>query len=174
MLRNHKHEVLIFIETHVPFSATENFINNLSYYSPFIVEPLARLAGYRLYGTWILLWLVSFNWLIKWFIFLSLSLTVMNGSYQPPMRARILRSGRTWKKFNRLSYNINPPWTAQGDFNDFSSTSERMSNARDGSNSNLRRAMTFLKNMERCGLDDLGSVGPRLTWTNGGKVRQIP
>ena len=54
-----------------------------------------------------------------------------------------------------------------GDFNDFSSTSERRNNARDSNGRNHCRLNKFNDNLDICGLMDLGSCGPRMTWTNG-------
>ncbi|KAL7211485.1 hypothetical protein ACSBR2_014368 [Camellia fascicularis] len=58
------------------------------------------------------------------------------------------------------------PWLVAGDFNDFTNQNERRSYAL---NYNHSRAQKFTERINNYNLIDLGSVGPRLTWTNNRK-----
>ncbi|KAL7162143.1 hypothetical protein ACSBR2_042591 [Camellia fascicularis] len=55
------------------------------------------------------------------------------------------------------------PWLVAGDFNDYGSQNERRSFSL---NHTSRRTQKFLDRVNNCNLLDLGSTGPRLTWTN--------
>lgn len=72
-----------------------------------------------------------------------------------------------WDNFSHVDSSSDAPWMVVGDFNDFFSTFERRSNARDTSGSNQCRANKFNDNLDRCRLMDLGSYGQMMTWTNG-------
>ncbi|KAI9079870.1 hypothetical protein K1719_038116 [Acacia pycnantha] len=65
-----------------------------------------------------------------------------------------------WNQLWRLSQGIKDPWCVMGDFNDISSTEERVG----GRNGNPRRIRWFCERISECGLVDLGGIGPKMTW----------
>ena len=89
---------------------------------------------------------------------------ILSATYSSP---HAIDRGYMWDNFSRVADNTNMAWMAIGDFNNFSSTNERRSFARDPGNANHRRAMKFAHNLARYGLEDLGSSGPTMTWSNG-------
>ncbi|KAL7239070.1 hypothetical protein ACSBR2_005045 [Camellia fascicularis] len=58
---------------------------------------------------------------------------------------------------------MDKPWLVSGDFNDFVSQDERRSFT---PNHHNNRCQKFSERINNCNLMDLGSVGPRLSWTN--------
>ncbi|KAI7991340.1 Protein SINE1 [Camellia lanceoleosa] len=68
-----------------------------------------------------------------------------------------------WEELEMTASNINQPWLVAGDFNDFTDHTERRSFT---PTHNFTRAQRFRERINNCNLMDLGSVGPRLTWTN--------
>ncbi|KAL7161502.1 hypothetical protein ACSBR2_042045 [Camellia fascicularis] len=58
---------------------------------------------------------------------------------------------------------MNKAWLVVGDFNDYANHSERRSFS---SSQNLNRTQRFTERVNNYNLLDLGSVGPRFTWTN--------
>ena len=168
LFRVHKPDLVILIETKVPFSSTGNFFINLGFNNSCIVDPVGRVGG-----IWVL-WdstnvtvnvITASNQVVHASVtkanydtwILSATYASPNSDYRDLM----------WENFAHVASSSDAPWMAVGDFNDFSSTSERRSNARDTGGSNQRRANKFNDNLDRCGLMDLGSCGPRMTWTNG-------
>ncbi|KAK4261441.1 hypothetical protein QN277_004437 [Acacia crassicarpa] len=65
-----------------------------------------------------------------------------------------------WENLHRLSRGVQYSWSVIGDFNDISSASERIG----GKSANFRRMQWFNDRIHDCGLIDLGSVGPKMTW----------
>lgn len=55
------------------------------------------------------------------------------------------------------------PWLVVGDFNYYANQSERRSYS---TNQSSTRPQKFLERINKCKLLDLGSSGPRMTWTN--------
>ncbi|KAK4264548.1 hypothetical protein QN277_025707 [Acacia crassicarpa] len=74
-----------------------------------------------------------------------------------------------WNNILRLSKGINAPWSVLGDFNDILLANERVR----GRSGNLRRMQWFHDRISDCGLIDMGSIGPRMTW-KGPKLAGCP
>ncbi|KAL7245899.1 hypothetical protein ACSBR2_001101 [Camellia fascicularis] len=68
-----------------------------------------------------------------------------------------------WEDLERTATNMHQPWLVAGDFDDFIDLSERRSFSH---NHTATRTQRFRDRINNCNLIDLGSVGPRLTWTN--------
>ncbi|KAI7994532.1 putative membrane-associated kinase regulator 2 [Camellia lanceoleosa] len=62
-----------------------------------------------------------------------------------------------------MTVNVEQPWLVAGDFNDYASQHEKRSFSL---SQNTRRTQKFLDHVNNCNLIDLGSFGPRMTWTN--------
>ncbi|KAL7161591.1 hypothetical protein ACSBR2_042122 [Camellia fascicularis] len=63
-----------------------------------------------------------------------------------------------------MAQNMNQPWLAAGDLNDFAVQSEKRSFS---TNTNAARTQKLAARIDRCKLMDLGCFGPNLTWSNG-------
>ncbi|KAI8024857.1 hypothetical protein LOK49_LG02G01053 [Camellia lanceoleosa] len=68
-----------------------------------------------------------------------------------------------WEELERTTNTMTQPWLVARDFNDFTDLSERKSFSL---NHNFTKSQRFRDRINKCNLIDLGSVGPRLTWTN--------
>ncbi|KAL7219061.1 hypothetical protein ACSBR2_012188 [Camellia fascicularis] len=68
-----------------------------------------------------------------------------------------------WKKVKETSNNMNQPWLVVRDFTDFTNQSETRSFF---PNLNFNITQRFRWRIDNCNLIDLGSIGPRLTWSN--------
>ncbi|KAI7993903.1 hypothetical protein LOK49_LG11G02222 [Camellia lanceoleosa] len=68
-----------------------------------------------------------------------------------------------WKDLEDTEASMNKAWLIVGDFNDYANHSERRSFSL---SPNLTRTQRFTERVNNCNLLDLGSVGPRFTWTN--------
>ncbi|XP_028116928.1 uncharacterized protein LOC114314661 [Camellia sinensis] len=68
-----------------------------------------------------------------------------------------------WKDLEDTISCTNKPWLVLGDFNDYANQNERMSFLPIQTQNRTQR---FNERVNNCNLIDLGSVGPRFTWTN--------
>ncbi|KAI8025068.1 hypothetical protein LOK49_LG02G01027 [Camellia lanceoleosa] len=68
-----------------------------------------------------------------------------------------------WEELERTTNTMTQPWLVTRDFNDFTDLSERKSFSL---NHSFTKSQRFRDRINKCNLIDLGSVGPRLTWTN--------
>ncbi|KAL7165463.1 hypothetical protein ACSBR2_041197 [Camellia fascicularis] len=84
-------------------------------------------------------------------------LATVYASPNPNLRAHL------WKDLEDMAVNVEQPWLVAGDFNDYASQHEKRSFSL---NQNIRRTQKFLDHVNNCNLIDLGSFGPRMTWTN--------
>ncbi|KAI7984238.1 hypothetical protein LOK49_LG15G00066 [Camellia lanceoleosa] len=62
-----------------------------------------------------------------------------------------------------VAANMDKSWLVASDFNDYANQSERRSLS---NNQSTTRSQKFLDRVNNCNLIDLGSSGPRMTWTN--------
>ncbi|KAL7263003.1 hypothetical protein ACSBR1_001215 [Camellia fascicularis] len=83
---------------------------------------------------------------------------VLNAVYASPNP--IVRKS-LWDDLEDTTKSMNKAWLVVGDFNDYANHSERRSFS---PSQNLTQR--FTKRVNNCNLLDLGSVGPRFTWTN--------
>ncbi|KAI9074289.1 hypothetical protein K1719_043774 [Acacia pycnantha] len=65
-----------------------------------------------------------------------------------------------WEDLSRLSRGIQFPWAVLGDFNDILNVNERSG----GKTGNFSRLQGFKDRLSNCGLNDIGSSGPWMTW----------
>ncbi|KAL7206721.1 hypothetical protein ACSBR2_019436 [Camellia fascicularis] len=69
---------------------------------------------------------------------------------------------------------MSKPWLVAGDFNDYANQGERRSFT---TTTTSARTQKFLERINNCNLIDLGSSGPKMTWTNNRQeatVRVLP
>ena len=72
-----------------------------------------------------------------------------------------------WRQLEDFAKNVNIPWVLLlGDFNDLLNGDEKLG----GLPVNLYRVRIFQEYLDKCGLMDLGLLGPRYTWTSKHRV----
>ncbi|KAI7998581.1 hypothetical protein LOK49_LG10G02370 [Camellia lanceoleosa] len=114
LIKNHKPEILILMETKVPFSSMGNFFNTMGFMAATIVDPAGR-AG----GIW-LLWDLAQATIHKedyeeWILF------AVYASPNPSQRDVL------WNDLEESARNMEKPWLVAGDFNDYINHTERRS-----------------------------------------------
>lgn len=85
---------------------------------------------------------------------------VLNAVYASP---NPLSRETLWENLEDTASHMNKPWLVMGDFNDYAYQNERKSFSH---SQNQNRTQRFRERINNCNLIDLGSVGPRFTWTN--------
>ncbi|KAL7165830.1 hypothetical protein ACSBR2_036656 [Camellia fascicularis] len=68
-----------------------------------------------------------------------------------------------WNELEEVAETMTRSWLVAGDFNDYASQGERRSFT---TTSSSTRTQKFLERINNCNLIDLGSSGPKMTWTN--------
>ncbi|XP_028104122.1 uncharacterized protein LOC114303175 [Camellia sinensis] len=86
-----------------------------------------------------------------------LVLVTVYASLNPTMRETL------WDELEEVAKTMSRPWLVVGDFNDYASQGERRCFS---PNTTTARTQKFLKRINNCNLIDLGSSGPKMTWTN--------
>ncbi|KAI8017739.1 hypothetical protein LOK49_LG04G00158 [Camellia lanceoleosa] len=128
LINNHKPEILILMETKVPFSSMGNFFNNMGFTAATIVDPTGR-AG----GIW-LLWDTAHvsirasnvtNQVIQATIhkedYEEWILSAVYASPNPFQRAEL------WNDLEETARSMEKPWLVAGAFNDYINHTERRS-----------------------------------------------
>ncbi|KAL7209332.1 hypothetical protein ACSBR1_030960 [Camellia fascicularis] len=128
IIKTHKPEILVLLETKVPFSKMGNFFNRLGLTASTIVDPIGRVGG---------IWIV---WDTSQVIMRASSvtpqaihatihkadydewvLTAIYASPNPVMRDHL------WDNLEDVAKTMDKPWLVAGDFNDFATQGERRS-----------------------------------------------
>ncbi|KAL7236108.1 hypothetical protein ACSBR1_019391 [Camellia fascicularis] len=164
LLPMHNPGILILMETKVTYSSMGNFFNNLGFTASTIVNPIGR-AG----GIWVI-WdstqvtvraSAASNQYIQATVhkedYKEWVLNAVYASPNPTVRDSL------WEDLEDTTASMNKAWLVVGDFNDYANLSERRSFS---PSPNLTRTQRFTERVNNCNLLDLGSVGPRFTWTN--------
>ncbi|KAL7237498.1 hypothetical protein ACSBR2_003739 [Camellia fascicularis] len=134
IIKTHKPEILVLMETKVAYSQMSNFFNRLRFTASSVVDPVGRV------GVWII-WDTSqvnvrtstinsqvIHATVHKENFEEWVLVTVYASPNPTLRAHSERILRTWR--------------------------------------NNERTQKFLDHVNNCNFIDLGSSGPRMTWTN--------
>ncbi|KAI8013993.1 hypothetical protein LOK49_LG05G00296 [Camellia lanceoleosa] len=164
ILRSHKLEILIVMETKVAFSKMGNFFNRLGFTASTIVDPIGRVGG-----IWILWDTNHVNVRASSVGPQVIHATIHKEDYEEWVLAAVYASpnpllrDNLWTKLEEVADNMEKPWLVAGDFNDYANQSERRSYS---TNQCSTRPQKFLERINKCNLLDLGSSGPRMTWTN--------
>ncbi|KAK2986298.1 hypothetical protein RJ640_021867 [Escallonia rubra] len=165
LFQEFKPYIVALMETKVEFQTMNGFFENFGLSSSSIIDPQGRSGG-----IWVL-WNpqevtvtpiqthrqvvhieVKKNNSDNWFF------SAVYGSPHQATRAEL------WENLYDFVDSFSSPWVAAGDFNDYSGQSERRSFT---PFNDFQRCQTFNNNLSNCGLMDLGSRGPKLTWDNG-------
>ncbi|XP_028120402.1 uncharacterized protein LOC114317817 [Camellia sinensis] len=164
LLRAHKPEILVLMETKVTFSSFGNFFNNLGFSASTVVDPIGRMGE-----IWLLWDTAHVNVHTSSVSNQYIHATIHKEDYEEWVLSAVYASPNPvtreifWEELERTATNMNQAWLVAGDFNNFTDHSERRSFT---PNHNFTRAQRFRERINNCNLIDLGSVGPRLTWTN--------
>lgn len=167
LLNTHKPAILILMETKIPYSTMGNFFNNLGFTAATIVDPVER-AG----GIWLLWDTDQVNMRTSHATNQVIQATIHKEDYEEWILSAVYASPNSsqrdelWDNLEETAKTMEKPWLVAGNFNDFSNQNERRSYALSYNHS---RAQKFTERINNCNLIDLGSVGPRLTWTNNRK-----
>ncbi|KAL7213994.1 hypothetical protein ACSBR1_026425 [Camellia fascicularis] len=164
LVRNHHPGIIILLEPKIPFSSKGNFFNNLGYTAASILDPVGR-AG----GIWMLWDTEQVNVRASVISNQVIQATIHKEDYEEWVISAVYASPNPsnrealWDNLEGTARTMDKPWLVSGDFNDFVSQDERMSFTPNHHNNICQK---FSERINNCNLMDLGSVGPRLTWTN--------
>ncbi|XP_028097675.1 uncharacterized protein LOC114297443 [Camellia sinensis] len=164
LVRTHKLEIIILLETKVTFSKIGNFFNQLGFTASTVVDPVRRMEG---------IWIVwdptqvnvrassansqAIRTTIHKEDFEEWVLAAVYASHNPVLRENLS------KDLEAVARDMEKPWLVASDFNDYANQGERRSYT---ASHNSVRYQKFLDRVNNCNLIDLGSLGPRMTWTN--------
>ncbi|XP_028105291.1 uncharacterized protein LOC114304330 [Camellia sinensis] len=161
ILRTHKPEILILMETKVQYSKMGNFFNRLGFTASTIVDPVDRVGG-----IWII-WNTSYvNVRASAVSSQVIHVTVHKEDYVEWVIAAVYASPNPvlretlWNNLEDVTANMDKPWLVAGDFSDYANQSERRSFF---NNQSTTRPQKFLDRVNKYNLIDLGSSGPRMT-----------
>ena len=163
--RRHRLDILIIVEPRIAEGRAQAVIDTLSYIHSRRVDPTG-FSG----GIW-LLWneITSFN--VEILTHSDHSLHALVKVNSPPLTFLLIAIYASpnfakrkifWNCLENLTTTICLPWVLLGDFNDMTSEDEKMG----GLPLNKTRIAVFKNYIDKCGLMDLGFLGPRFTWTN--------
>ncbi|KAI8011548.1 hypothetical protein LOK49_LG06G02178 [Camellia lanceoleosa] len=164
LISNHKPEIIILMETKVPFSSMGNFFNNMGFTAATIVDPVGR-AG----GIWLLWDPTHVNIRASNVTSQVIQATIHKEDYEEWILSAVYASphpslrDELWNNLEAAAQSMEQPWLVAGDFNDYANHNERRSFS---TYYNHNRTQKFAERINNCNLIDLGCVGPRLTWTN--------
>ncbi|CAL5362434.1 unnamed protein product [Camellia sinensis] len=167
LIKLHKPEILILMETKVAFSTMNNFFNSLGFTASSTVDPVGRMGG-----IWIVWDTTQVNVRASSVNSQAIHATVHKEDYEEWVLAAVYASpnptlrDQMWHDLTAVATNMKKPWLVAGDFNDYANQGERRSYS---ANQNSRRTQKFIDRINSCNLIDLGSTGPRMTWTNNRK-----
>lgn len=161
LIKSHKLAILILMETKVPYSSIGTFFNNMGFTVATIVDPIGRSGGIWLLWDTTQVGSHTTNQVIQ--------ATIHEEDYEKWILSAIYASPNAsqwkelWDNLEEIASSMEKPWLVAEDFNDFINCNERRSYS---TNYNHNKAQKFAKRINNCNLIDLGSVNPRLTWTN--------
>ncbi|KAL7259319.1 hypothetical protein ACSBR1_005252 [Camellia fascicularis] len=164
IIRSHKPEILVLMETKVAYSRMSNFFSRLGFTASSIVDPVGRVDS-----IWIIWDTNHVNVRASIVNSQVIHATVHKEDYEKWVSVVVYASpnlilrDHLWKDLEDRAVTMDQPWLVAGDFNDYVSHQERRSFSL---NQNTKRTQKFLNHVNNCNLIDLGSLGPRITWTN--------
>ncbi|KAL7259954.1 hypothetical protein ACSBR1_005757 [Camellia fascicularis] len=163
LLRTHNPGILILMETKVTYSSMGNFFNNLGFMVSTIVDP--SRAG----GIWVIWDTTQVTVQASTASNQYKQATVHKEDYEEWVLNAVYASPHPtvrdslWEDLEDTVASMNKAWLVMGDFNDYANHSETRSFL---PSPNLTRTQRFTERVNNYNLLDLGSVGPRFTWTN--------
>ncbi|XP_028081728.1 uncharacterized protein LOC114283094 [Camellia sinensis] len=164
IVKTHKPKILILMETKVAFSTMSEFFNQLGFTASSTIDPVGRVGG-----IWIAWDTSQVNVRASIVSPQVIHATVHEEDYEEWVLAAVYASPnpslreRLWQDLEDVAHSMQQPWLVARDFNDYANQSERRSFS---ASQNTSRTQKFLDRVNSCNLIDLGSSGPRLTWTN--------
>ncbi|KAI7994725.1 hypothetical protein LOK49_LG11G01813 [Camellia lanceoleosa] len=167
LIKLHKPEILILMETKAAFSTMSNFFNSLGFTASSTVDPVGRMGG-----IWIVWDTTQVNVRASTVNLQAIHATVHKEDYEEWVLAAVYASpnptlrNQMWHDLTEVAVNMKKPWLVAGDFNDYANQGEMRSYS---ATQNTRRTQKFIDRINSCNLIDLGSTGPRMTWTNNRK-----
>ncbi|KAL7201796.1 hypothetical protein ACSBR1_033489 [Camellia fascicularis] len=164
IIKTHKPEILVLMETKVAFSTMSEFFNRLGFTASSTIDPVSRVGG-----IWIVWDTSQVNVRASTVSPQVIHATVHKEDYEEWVLDVVYASpnpnlrDQLWHDLEDVADTMQQPWLVTGDFNDYANQRERRSFS---ANHNTSRTQKFLDRVNRCNLIDLGSSGPRLTRTN--------
>ncbi|KAL7224135.1 hypothetical protein ACSBR1_025571 [Camellia fascicularis] len=128
ILRSHKPEILILMETKVAFSKMGNFFNRLGFTASTIVDPIGRVGG-----IWILWDTNHVNVRASSVGPQVIHATIHKEDYEKWVLVAVYASPNPllrenlWNELEEVADSMEKPWLVAGDFNDYANQSERRS-----------------------------------------------
>ncbi|PNY14872.1 ribonuclease H, partial [Trifolium pratense] len=160
LARRFKPELIILVETHTPFTSSENFWHREGYEKIAVQEAQGHAGG---------IWAVkrrgsefsftpvsTMHQCVSFVVAKGNDKWLCSGIYASPIST--VRP-RLWDHLEELSKEHALPWLAIGDFNDILLPREQK-----GGVFSISKADLFASNIDRCGLIDLGAFGSKFTW----------
>lgn len=162
MFNEHKPEVVAILETKVSFSIMGIFFNQFQLTQPTTMDPYGKMGG---------IWLLWNPSLVNMKVFHAsqqvIHAIVTRNNYEKWLVSAVYTSPESlqlWANLSMISDNYNFPWLIAGAFKDHRGRGEKRSYSEYGNND---IAAKFTDSINSYNLVDLGSSGPRLTWSNG-------
>lgn len=165
MLRSHKPEVVALLETKVTLNSMGMFFNSFGFTASTHVDPSGRVGG-----IWVLWDPTKVTLNTTHISVQAIHATVRKDGFEEWIFSAIYASPNArlrdtlWEDMEDLAASNQLPWMAAGDFNDVVSLCESKTSSSYLSSSQRRK---FSENINKCNLVDMGSAGPKFTWTNG-------
>ncbi|KAI7997086.1 hypothetical protein LOK49_LG10G01813 [Camellia lanceoleosa] len=167
IIRTHRLDVVALFETKVLFSSMGLFFNNLGYTASTVVDPVGRVGG---------IWLIWNPTQVSVNVIVAnqqvIQATIQRKDYEDWVLAAVYASPNLilrqalWEDLEDTTKSMSKPWLIAGDFNEIGGQHERRSFSQ---STHQNRSRNFNESINKCGLMDLGCIGPKFTWTNNRK-----
>ncbi|KAI8004098.1 hypothetical protein LOK49_LG08G00289 [Camellia lanceoleosa] len=142
IIKAHKPEILVLMETKVALSKLANFFNRLGFTASTIIDPVGRVGG-----IWIIWDTSQVNVRASTVNPQVIYATVHKEDYEEWVLAVVYASSnptlrdQLWHNLEDVANNLDRPWLVAGEFNDYANQSERKSFS---PNQNSERTRKFL------------------------------
>ncbi|XP_074289110.1 uncharacterized protein LOC141614249 [Silene latifolia] len=163
LINTYKPNIVILSETRVSSPNSLTIMRRLPFDSWEILDPVGSTGGI------IILWNVRvaaitlvnkgtqiINMVVQ---VLSTNFVFLLSAIYPSPKFR--NHASLWNELTTLSQKLNTPWNCIGDFNKVTCTADKLG----GRGIKLNRVNIFNSTMDSCNLIDIGSYGPKFTWT---------
>ncbi|XP_028077279.1 uncharacterized protein LOC114279250 [Camellia sinensis] len=170
LIKIHKPDILVLMETKVEFQSMGMFFNTLGLTTSAHVDLIGKSGG-----IWMLWNPNNVNVRISKANSQMILATISRQNYPEWMLSAVYASpnprvrDELWENLDNIAQDMNQPWLVAGDFNDYGSSVEKQGFTMN-QNQNLTQSQTrsrkFNDRINHCNLMDLGCTGPKLTWSN--------